>query len=327
MDDLARRWRESDRRSRDRRAAKEDSAGSKRRPGARFVFVLVVLATLGAGVTVAVLRDPLSSAQPPASPGDGGGRLFADLELESGENRGGAAQREPKPRPLPTGEWIDDAWKYAGERGGLVSFAVIDSRGRLRGHDMERLYPGASVVKAMILAAELRRLAAEGAPIDDGTDALLSAMIRYSDNEAADAVYARVGDEGMHAVAERAGMTGFTIAGYWGNAQITAGDMARFFAELDDLVPREHVGYAQSLLASVIPSQSWGIPVAAGDEWAARFKGGWLPDKALVHQAAEVRERGGPRQISMAILTDEQPSHEYGVETVEGVAARLLGTN
>jgi hypothetical protein len=103
--------------------------------------------------------------------------------------------------------------------------------------------------------------------------------------------------------------------------------MARFFAELDEMFPPRHLEYAQSLLASVIPSQSWGIPTAAGDEWAARFKGGWLPEKALVHQAAELRERGGPRQVSMAILTDEQPSYGYGVETVEGVAARLLGTN
>jgi hypothetical protein len=43
-----------------------------------------------------------------------------------------------------------------------------------------------------------------------------------------------------------------------------------------------------------------------------------------VHQAAELRERGGPRELSLAILTDEQPSHDYGVETLEGVAARLL---
>jgi hypothetical protein len=78
-------------------------------------------------------------------------------------------------------------------------------------------------------------------------------------------------------------------------------------------------------LASVVATQSWGIPVAAGAGWGARLKGGWLPDKALVHQAAELRERGGPRQLSIAVLTDQQPSHGYGVETVEGVAARLLG--
>ena len=292
----------------------------------RYAFALILVAALGAGVTVAALGDPLSPSDPPAF-GDAEAQPFAELELEPAHGRREKPKREPKPRALPTGEWIDQAWKYAGERGGLVSFAVIDTRGRLRGHEMDRQYSAASVVKAMVLAAELRRLAEEGSPIDEGTDSLLSSMIRYSDNEAADAVYARVGDEGMHAVAERAGMTGFTIAGHWGNAQITAGDMARFFAELDEMFPRAHVDYAQSLLASVIPSQTWGIPVAAGEEWAARFKGGWLPEKALVHQAAELRERGGPRQLSMAILTDEQPSHAYGVETVEGVAARLLGAH
>lgn len=325
MEDLARRWRESDRRSRERRGAKQASTPTRRRPGAGFVFVVVVLAALGTGVTVAALRDPLSAPQSPAPQGDGAGRLLAGLELEPGETRRGSAKREPRPRTLPRGEWIDGAWKYARERGGLVSFAVIDSRGRLRGHEMDRLYSAASVVKAMVLAAELRRLADEGAPIDEGTDSLLSAMIRYSDNEAADSVYARVGDEGMHAVAERAGMTGFTIAGHWGNAQVTAGDMARFFGDLESMFPRRYVDYAQRLLASVVPSQRWGIPVAAGDDWATRFKGGWLPDHALVHQAAELRERGGPRQLAIAILTDEQPSHAYGVETLEGVAARLLG--
>jgi hypothetical protein len=100
--------------------------------------------------------------------------------------------------------------------------------------------------------------------------------------------------------------------------------MARFFGDLDRMLPERFREFGQSLFGSVIESQSWGIPVAAGDRWAARFKGGWLPDHALVHQAAELREVGGPREIAIAILTDEQPSHAYGVETVEGVAARLL---
>ena len=39
---------------------------------------------------------------------------------------------------------------------------------------------------------------------------------------------------------------------------------------------------------------------------------------------AELRERDGPRELSMAVLTDDQPSHEYAIETVRGVAERLL---
>ena len=227
--------------------------------------------------------------------------------------------------PVPAGAAITVASEFAAGRSGSVSFATIDSRGRLRGRDINRLYPGASVVKAMILAAELRRLSDADDEVDGTTRAQLSAMIRLSDNDAADAIYARIGDAGMIAVAKRAGMTGFEIAGHWGNAQITAADMARLFADLDRVLPRRHREYGHSLLGSVIAAQSWGIPAAAADRWAVRFKGGWLPDKALVHQAGELRERDGVREISIAVLTDEQPSHGYGVETVRGVAERLLG--
>ena len=180
-----------------------------------------------------------ADSQHPETPGAGEMAVFDDLGLD-GASTGGGGQRERRTRPerLPARAGWRDAERYADDRGGLVSFAAIDSRGRLRGHDEDRLFSSASVVKAMVLAAELRRLADEGAEVDSGTDSLLSAMITASDNEAADAVYARVGDAGLHEVAKRAGMTGFTVAGYWGNAQITAADMARFFGDLDHMLPQ-----------------------------------------------------------------------------------------
>lgn len=230
---------------------------------------------------------------------------------------------DERPRTVPGRRAIASASSYAAARGGAVSFAAIDSRGRLRGRAVNRRYSAASVVKAMVLAAELRRLAPE--PLDPLTRHLLGAMITHSDNAAADAIYARVGDVGMLEVAERTGMERFEIAGHWGNARIAAADMARFFGDLDRILPRRHRDYGKGLFGSIDPSQSWGIPDAAGDRWGVRLKGGWLPDRALVHQAAELRERSGPREVSLAILTDEMPSHEYGIETVRGIAARLLG--
>jgi beta-lactamase class A len=223
---------------------------------------------------------------------------------------------------VPTPEAMRSAWRYARNRGGIVSFSAVDSQGRLRSREGARAFPAASVVKAMVLAAELNRLARSGTPLDDNTASTLEAMITYSDNAAADLIFARVGDAGLEAIAKRAGMEGFEISGYWGNAQITADDMARFFADLGGMFEPRHRDYGRELLASVISSQSWGIPVAAGNDWAVRFKGGWLPDKALVHQAAELR--GGGLGLSLAILTDEQPSFDYGIETIEGIAARLL---
>ena len=100
--------------------------------------------------------------------------------------------------------------------------------------------------------------------------------------------------------------------------------MALFFGDLDRVLVRSHREYAKGLLGSITESQRWGIPAAAGDRWAVRFKGGWLPDHALAHQAAELRERHGPRQLSIAVLTDDMPSFDYATDTVREVAGRLL---
>lgn len=227
-------------------------------------------------------------------------------------------------RKVPSAAGLRAAGAYADSRTGVVSLAAVNTEGKLRGQNKDRQFASASVVKAMLLAAETRRLHHAGEGIDSTTDSLLTAMITISDNDAADSIYARVGDAGLLAAAERAGMTNFTVAGHWGNAQITAADMALFFSDLDRQFPRQFREYAKGLLGSVTESQRWGIPVVAGDQWAVRLKGGWLPDHALVHQAGELRERDGSRALSIVVLTDEQPSYDYGVETVQEVAARLL---
>jgi hypothetical protein len=119
-------------------------------------------------------------------------------------------------------------------------------------------------------------------------------------------------------------MSGFTVAGHWGNATLTASDLAELFANLDRILVRRFREYGKGLLGSITESQRWGIADAVGDRWAIRFKGGWLPDHALVHQGAELRERDGNRELSIAVMTDDQPSFEYAVQTVQGVAERLL---
>jgi hypothetical protein len=219
----------------------------------------------------------------------------------------------------------DHARRFADSRAGSVSFALVDSRGEMHSDAPNQAYVSASVVKALLLAAELRRLAADAAPLDRATRETLRAMITYSDNDAADAIYSRVGDAGLIDVAARAGMEDFSVAGYWANAQVTAGDMARFFWRLDRTFAGPHREFAKGLLGSVVEEQRWGIPAAAGEGWSVRFKGGWRATEfgQLVHQGAELR-RGGER-ISIAVLTDAQPSQAYAQETIRGVSDRLLG--
>ena len=224
--------------------------------------------------------------------------------------------------PAPTA--LEAARRYAQERDGEVSFAVVDSRGELRGADVDRSFASASVVKAMLMVAYLEQLEDDDLPVAAGR-ALLDPMIRASDNAAATQVYAAVGGApALEAVADRAGMHDFAASPAWGDSRITAADQARFFARIDRLVAPEHRDYARRLLSSVAPEQSWGIAHAAGDRFDVYFKGGWLPSASgqLVHQAA-LLERGG-RRLSVAVLTDGSPSFDYGVQTVEGVAERLL---
>jgi hypothetical protein len=253
-----------------------------------------------------------------------GGSALADR----GHSRHGEEKVWPRD-PYPSSRAIRRAQEFAGARGD-VSFAVIDDSIGLRGYDPDRQFSSASVSKALLLAAELRRLDSDGQPLDEQTRDLLEPMITYSDNRAADAVYAQVGDEGLEEVARRAGMRSFEATpGFWGGDQVTAADLARFFFRLEANLPGPHRAYAKGLLARITPVERWGIPQAIGHGWSVWFKGGWRPageedtSGAVTHQAALLVHRGGER-LGLAVLTDEAPGEATGYAAIEGVTERLL---
>jgi hypothetical protein len=249
----------------------------------------------------------------------------------SAADRGGAqlAEKVWPRRPYPSARAIRRAEEFAASRGD-VSFAVMDASTGLHGHDVDRPYSSASVSKALLLAAELRRLRREHLPLDEETRELLEPMITYSDNTAADAVYAQVGDEGLEEVARAAGMRNFEpTPGFWGGAQVTAADLARFFFRLEANLPGPHGAYAKGLLERIAPVERWGIPQAIGHGWRVWFKGGWRPagqedtSGAVTHQAALLVHRSGER-LALAVLTDEAPGDATGYAAIEGVTERLL---
>jgi hypothetical protein len=229
------------------------------------------------------------------------------------------AARRPSP-PFPNPRAVASARRFVRGRKGLVAFAVIDTRGRLRGLHVHRSYRSASVTKAMLLVAYLRR----HRQLDPRARGLLGEMVRESDNDAASAIYGQVGDAGLLEVGRRAGMTRLRPAGAWSETWITAADQARFFKRVRRLTPPRHRRYALRLLSSIVPYQRWGVPRAVPKGFHVYFKGGWRPEAAgrLVHQAALV-ERGKLR-VSIAVLTTGDPGHSYGAQTIERIAARLL---
>jgi beta-lactamase class A len=231
----------------------------------------------------------------------------------------------PRERALPRPRSVARAKRYARRREGRVAFAVVGTGGRVHCHRCREEYRSASLTKAMLLVADLRRLVRDGTPLTPADAAALEPMVRESDNDAADAVFARLGDPGLLAVARRAGMRSFGPAGYWAEARVTAADQARLFARLDRVLPSAHRAYARKLLATIVPWQSWGIPAAARPRWRVLFKGGWRPEQgagALAHQAARLERRG--RVLGLAVLTDGSPGHEYAAATIRGVTERLL---
>ncbi len=211
------------------------------------------------------------------------------------------------------------------DRDGYNAFAVVDSSGHEFGLNAHRTYVSASVTKSMLLVAYLRALAADHDTLGPSSEHLLYPMIHVSDNGAASAVWRRVGDDGLMSVARAAGMHDFSLGANWANESMSPADMARFFYMMDSLIPRRFRGYARDLLSGIDPDESWGIPAAARPSWRVYFKGGWrlTGDGQLVSQVGRLERRG--RRIAIAVMTVEDPSMEYGEETIENVTSRLVG--
>ncbi len=230
------------------------------------------------------------------------------------------------PFGYPSKGAIQRAESYLSGRGGHTALAVVTSEGREYGVRIHDRFITGSVVKSMLLVAYLRRLNAMGQHyVDPASNAILYPMINVSDNNAASAAGAIVGNSGLYEVAHAAGMVDFSVTTDWGSAFLSAGDMAKFFFEMDSLIPPEFVGYARNLLSTIAGYESWGIPAVARPlGWTVFFKGGWRPspDIYLVHQIARLEGHG--LTFAMAVMTDGDNGMGDGISKIQGTTATLL---
>jgi beta-lactamase class A len=219
--------------------------------------------------------------------------------------------------PFPRYQSILEAKAYAAHRLGSVSFAVMRTDGRIRGLHGNHREPSASVVKAMLLAAYLR----SGRPLTPGIRAVLSPMIRFSDNNAAHTIYNIVGATGLQRVGRAVGMQRLLTGVPLFDTGITPADQVRFFFNLKDAIPPHRLHYAKELLRTIVGFQSWGIPAAArARKWHVYFKGGWRSN--LTHQSAQLIR--GRTKIAISVLTRYSPSMLYAEQTIAGITRRLL---
>ncbi len=272
--------------------------------------------------------SPAASGAIPGDHGTGGSAAGARTSDSVNGSAGGAAASAelrvlpPLPPAFPEAKAVAAAEAWIAGRDGDVAFAVVDTRGRAAGGCRpHRPFQLASLAKAILLVAALRK---DPTP-DAATAATLARMITESDNDAAHAVFARVGAAGMRAVAETAGLEDYVQGEGWVDTRDSAADQATLFWRFEELVPARGRRLARELLAGVVPIQRWGIPAAAGPEgWRSFFKAGWLgKDNKLMVQAAWLEK--GKKRWALAVMSDENPTRSYGWDTQKGLTGLLLG--
>jgi hypothetical protein len=97
------------------------------------------------------------------------------------------------------------------------------------------------------------------------------------------------------------------------------------FRRVDQVIVARHRSYALQLLANVVPSQRWGLPPVRPIGWGIRIKGGWAAGSSggrVVNQGAMFVHDG--RRVTMAVLTDGSPTHNYGTFTIRGIGGRVM---
>jgi Beta-lactamase enzyme family len=252
--------------------------------------------------------------------------LLSMLLLAPASASGGAKRATGRPwKPSVAG-----ARRYARTRLGDVSFAIVGRHARPRSFRGARTAPAASVIKAMLLLAYLRQGSVRNRRLRADEVALLEPMIRASDNAAGIQVAGLLGEGRVEGLARAARMRDFQWVyepGWLGGlSQISARDQARFMRRFERFAPDRHRRFARRLLRSVVSWQRWGVADVRHRGWRLYFKGGWgIADDGVgtVSHQVGFLERGHCR-LGLAILTEHNPSTAYGIETLRGVAARLL---
>ena len=148
------------------------------------------------------------------------------------------AQRPPglEPAAVPGERQIESARRYVRSRRGVNSFALLDSNDRLRGFAPRRTYVTASVIKAMLLVAYLRKI---GNRMPNAAErGALGPMITVSDNRRASSTY-RARRRRRPAPAGEARRDEALLGGRSAGAiaRFSAEDQARFMAVFDRLTP------------------------------------------------------------------------------------------
>ena len=192
--------------------------------------------------------------------------------------------------------------------------------------DSSAHFDSASVVKVTILSALLRKTQQQHRYLTRTEAALATEMITESDNAAASNLWDDVGRYYLQHFLNLAHMTQTSLGPgpYWGLTRITAYNevlLLRLLRSRNPVLDTSSRDYVLGLMARVIPAQRWGVPAGAPTSLTVHVKNGWLPLYPYgwrINSIGVFTGRGGG--YSIVVLTQDNPTMTYGIDTIEAVA-------
>ncbi|HVT69274.1 MAG TPA: serine hydrolase, partial [Trebonia sp.] len=183
-------------------------------------------------------------------------------------------------------------------------------------------------MKAIILAALLRWHQETGRPLTRWEKDAATLMITQSDNDAATGLWDEVGPARLHHFLDLAKMNQTRLGrrGEWGLTRATAHDemlLLTLLVRPNAVLSSSSRAFELGLMARVTRAQRWGTPAGAPHDVTVHVKNGWLPDRTGWHinsLGAFTRARDA---YLIVVLTDDDPSEAYGIDTVQDVARRV----
>lgn len=227
-------------------------------------------------------------------------------------------------------EGVQQSWQdIIKSRSGTVDIAVYDrATGETVSYDgTNEQFKTASIVKMSILARVLMLDQANGHGITSAQMADALPMMTSSDNDAASELWNEVGGaSGMQDSFQQfhADTTVAGNGGYWGATLTTPEDQLRIVNEIaypGGLLTPESAAVESDLMRRVVPEQRWGVNGGVPEDISVALKNGWYPHDSgwTINSVGHIDGRGV--NYTIAVLTKDNPSMQYGVETIELLAA------